>query len=72
MQKLTIVVGEPIDVGSVLSPAEGARDKHLQNAVVLRRQLTDLVQVKLYELKSQAEALHREWVVSSPVAYRTL
>ena len=70
IQKLTIVVGEPIDLRSVLPVSESG--KNLMNAVVLRRQVTELVQLKLYELKNQAESLHNEWIVRSPVAYRTL
>lgn len=68
LQKLTIVVGEPIDLTSVLNSREDLRE----NAVTLRKQVTDVVQHKLYELKSQAEALHKDWTVLSPVAHRTL
>lgn len=67
------MVGEPIDLQSLLFSSAGAGGQGLRvNAVVLRRQITDLIQQKLYELKSQADSLHREWRVRSPVAYRTL
>ena len=68
MQKLTILVGEPIDISTLLRSQESVGG----NAVVMRKLLTDMVQHKLYELKSQADALHQEWTVHSPVAYRTL
>jgi len=68
MQKLTVLVGEPIDLSSILTHDNMAG----KNAVLVRKQLTDLVQQKLYELKQQAETLHQEWTTRSPVAYRTL
>lgn len=67
-QKLTVMVGEPID----FSPLFEAHSKTKQNAVVLRRQITDLVQEKLEELKAQAEILHNEWTPKFPVQYRTI
>lgn len=70
MQKLTIVVGEPIDIASVLRQDVAGNVR--ENAVILRKQVTDVVQQKLYELKSQAETLHHEWTVRSPVAHRHL
>lgn len=67
-QKLTILVGEPIDFSSILE----AQDKTKKNAVILRRQITDLVQDKLLELKAQAEALHIDWNPRFSVWHRTL
>lgn len=67
-QKLTVMVGDPID----FSPLFEAHNKTKHNAVVLRRQITDLVQEKLEELKVQAESLHIEWTPKFPVQYRTL
>lgn len=68
LQKLTIVVGDPIDVSPILNAHNGLKG----NAVVLRKQVTDMVQQKLYELKEQAEVLHNDWTVRSPMGHRTL
>ena len=62
------MVGEPIDFSSMLQSQTDLK----VNAVVLRKQITDVVGQKLYGLKNQAEALHRDWVVRSPIAYRML
>ena len=68
LQKLTVLVGEPIDVsGLIKSHAELSA-----SAVVIRKQVTDVIQKKLYDLKSHAEDLHKNWTTSLPVAYRTL
>ena len=66
-RKLTVLVGEPLDFTSVL---ETQNPKG--NAVVLRRQITDIIQEKLYDLKTQAETLHREWNPRLSVWYRTV
>ena len=68
LQKLTVLVGEPIDVSGLIK-------SHVElsaSAVVIRKQVTDVIQKKLYDLKSHAEELHKSWTTSLPVAYRTL
>ena len=62
------MVGDPIDVSTILNPHNGVG----HNAVLIRKQLTDLIQHKLYELKQKAETLHQERTVNSPMAYRKL
>ena len=68
LQKLTIVVGDPIDVSPILNAHKDIKG----NAVLLRKQVTDMVQQKLYELKEQAETLHNDWTVRLPTAHRSL
>ena len=70
LQKLTVLVGEPIDFTALLK--SHCHDDLCTSAVVLRKQITDIIQKKLYELKNHAETLHVNWTVKSPVAYRTL
>ena len=73
MQKLTVYVGDPIDVSSVIKSHYRQCHTDLRtSAVELRKQITDLIQEKLYELKSHAESLHDEWTVNSPIASRKL
>ena len=67
-QKLTVLVGDPIDFRSILE----AQDKTKRNAVLLRRQITDIIQVKMAELKMQAEVLHRDWNPRYSVCRRAL
>ena len=63
-----MLVGEPIDIGGLLkSHAELS-----SNAVLVRKQITDVLQNKLYDLRTHAEELHKSWTTSSLVAYRTL
>ena len=68
VQKLTVLVGDPIDVSGLLK----SQVELSSSAVVIRKQITDVVQKKLYDLKSHAEELHKNWTTSLPVAYRTL
>ncbi len=67
-QKLTVLVGEPIDFSYLLE----AQTKTKRNAVLLRKQTTDIIQVKMAELKVQAETLHRDWNPRFSVSHRTL
>ena len=68
LQKLTVLVGEPIDVSGLLkSQAELS-----VGAVIIRKQITDVIQKKLYDLRTHAEELHKSWTTSSLVAFRTL
>lgn len=73
LQKLTVLVGDPIDVSSVIrSHYQRYHSDLCTNAVELRKHVTDIIQEKMYELKSHAETLHKDWNVHSPVAYRAL
>lgn len=67
-KRLTLLVGEPIDFTAFLN----ARKTAHTSAVVLRKQITDLLQEKMSEMKTQAEVLHQNWIGHWPVAYRTL
>ena len=42
------------------------------NPVVCRKQITDLIQDKMRELRTKAEELHSSWNCNSRVAYRQL
>ncbi|XP_065067250.1 tafazzin-like [Rhopilema esculentum] len=55
-QRITVLVGEPIDYYSVLNECQ--RFKY--SAEKTRKILTDLIQAKFAELKTKAELLHRE------------
>lgn len=68
LQKLTVLVGEPIDVSALIK----SHTELSASAVVIRKQVTDVIQKKLYDLKGHAEDLHKSWTTSLPVAYRTL
>ena len=68
MQKLTILVGEPIDFTALLQHQR----KVQASAVVMRKQITDVLQEKMEELRSCAERLHHSWDCSSLVALRAL
>ena len=68
-QKLTVLVGEPLDFSSVINQHKG---EMYASAVTLRRQITDVIQDKMAELRDHAEALHRNWNTKSPVAFRIL
>ena len=68
LQKLTVLIGEPIDVSGLIK----SQVELSASAVVIRKQVTDVIQKKLYDLKIQAEELHNSWTTSLPVAYRTL
>ena len=63
-----MLVGDPIDFSSLLAHHRGMR----ASAVALRKQITDVVQDKLVELKMNAEELHRNWTADSLVTYRAL
>ena len=67
-KKLTVLVGEPIDFSSLLD----AQDRTKRNAVLLRRQITEIIQEKLADLRVQAEALHNDWNPNFVVSKRTL
>lgn len=72
-QKLTVLVGEPIDFTSLIRTHYQHYHTNLHvNAIELRRQITNVIQEKMYELKTSAETLHKDWNVRSPVAYRAL
>ena len=60
-------IGEPIDLSAVVHS-----DRMSSSAVIQRKQITDVVQEKLRELKTHAEQLHHSWNCSSRVAYRLL
>ena len=68
LQKLTVLVGEPIDVSGLLK----SQAEFSHGAVVIRKTITDTLQKKLYDLRSHTEELHKSWTTSSLVAYRTL
>ncbi len=68
LQKLTVLVGEPIDFSGMLKQRREVK----ASAVIIRKQITDTVQEKLAELKTQAEALHQNWVTKSLVDHRAL
>ena len=61
-------IGEPIDVSVLLQHQSRVQ----ASGVVVRKQITDLVQEKMRELKTRAEELHDSWNCSSRVAYRLL
>ena len=67
-KRLTLLVGEPIDFTTLLNAQKTAQ----ASAVVLRKQITDLLQETMSEMKTQAEVLHQNWAGRWPVAYRTL
>lgn len=68
-KKLTVLVGEPMDFNSIVRQH---KEEVCTSAVILRRQITDTIQDKMAELRTHAEALHRNWNVRSPVAFRRL
>ena len=61
VQKLTVLVGNPIDFSVLI--AEQRRLK--ASAVVTRKLITDRLQDKMMELRTQAEVMHQQWVGSS-------
>jgi monolysocardiolipin acyltransferase len=67
-KKLTLLIGEPLDFSSFVEAQRGAQ----ASAVLVRKQITDMLQVKMKELKKQAEELHHEWNSKLPIKYRTL
>ena len=68
LQKLTVTVGEPIDFTHWVAQQKAAQT----SAVVMRKQITDTIQEKLYELKQHTEQLHNQWNITSRVTRRTL
>lgn len=73
IQKLTVYIGEPIDLSSVLDQYRNHRSDWLSgNAVVVRKHITDVIQEKLRELKTCTQELHDSWNCTSKVAYRLL
>ncbi|XP_064397997.1 tafazzin-like [Halichondria panicea] len=58
-KKLTVYVGDPIDVSSIIKAHyQRCHTDFHANAVELRKQITDIIQQKMYELKAHAETLH--------------
>ena len=65
-------VGEPLDLSSVVEYCNISGKTVSANAVVCRKQITDLIQEKMGELRIKAEELHSSWNCTSRVAYRQL
>lgn len=66
-------MGDPIDVSSIVKAHYQQYQTDLcANAVELRKQITDLIQDRMYDLKSRAETLHSEWSTRCPVAFRRI
>ena len=73
VQKLTVYIGEPIDLSAVVQQFHDHHsDKMASSAVIQRKQITDVIQEKLRELRTHAEQLHHSWNCSSRTAYRLL
>ena len=64
-KKLTLVVGEPLDLSGLLH-------SHSTNALLLRKKLTERMQEAMKDIKIQAEVLHQEWKNGFPIGSRTL
>ena len=64
-KRLTLLVGDPLDVSRL-------RSTHAENAVLLRKKVTDLMQEAMRDIKVQAEEIHNEWKCSLPIRTRTL
>ena len=72
LQKFTVYVGEPLDLSCVLQYCVSGGKTSSSNPVVCRKQITDLIQDKMRELRIKAEGLHSSWNCNSRVAYRQL
>ncbi|XP_065911592.1 tafazzin-like [Dysidea avara] len=57
-KKITVFVGDPIDFSQLLE----THRKQKSNAVVVRKQITDIIQDRFAELKQTTEELHAKWI----------
>lgn len=67
-KRLSVIVGEPLDFSSFLEAQRNAQ----ASAVMVRKHITDTLQEKMRELKSQAEIIHKDWNNKWPTGYRTV